>query len=190
MRTATALSTASANIANVNTIGYKAGHATFSTLLASALGSADISSAGVTAVQTQNVSQQGLLQTTNSPTDLAISGNGFFVVNNAATAPGSANSLYYTRAGNFTPDANGDLRNVGRLLSDGLGAGSDWQHPVRPQRHGRGQYQRAVRQGQSDDVDHLQGQSAVEHGGHIRLHRRRHECRDRDAGLPAHDQCL
>jgi len=108
-----ALSTASANIANVNTIGYKAGQATFSTLLASALGNGDISSAGVTTIQSQNVAEQGLLQTTSSPTDLAISGNGFFVVNTSATAPTAANSLYYTRAGNFVPDANGDLRNAG-----------------------------------------------------------------------------
>lgn len=108
-----ALSTASANIANVNTIGYKAGQATFSTLLASTLGTTDVSSAGVTVNQTQNVSEQGLLQTTASPTDLAISGNGFFVVNTNATAPNAANSLYYTRAGNFTPDGNGDLRNAG-----------------------------------------------------------------------------
>jgi len=108
-----ALSTASANIANVNTIGYKAGQATFSTLLASSLGDTDVSSATVTANMTQNVAQQGLLQTTSSPTDLAIAGNGFFVVNTQASTPGSANSLYYTRAGNFTPDASGDLRNAG-----------------------------------------------------------------------------
>lgn len=108
-----ALSTSSANIANVNTIGYKAGQATFSTLLASSLGDTDVSSATVTANMTQNVAQQGLLQTTSSPTDLAIAGNGFFVVNTQASSPGSANSLYYTRAGNFTPDANGDLRNAG-----------------------------------------------------------------------------
>ena len=108
----TALSTSSANIANVNTVGYKAGQSNFSTLLASSFGTADVSTAGVQSVQSQDVSQQGQLQTTSSPTDLAISGNGFFVVNNNDTAPGSANSLYYTRAGNFTPDANGNLRNA------------------------------------------------------------------------------
>lgn len=107
-----ALSAASANIANVNTVGYKAGEATFSTLLAASLGTGDVSSAGVTANMTQNVSQQGLLQTTSSPTDLAISGNGFFAVNTSPNSPGSANSLYYTRAGNFTPDATGNLKNA------------------------------------------------------------------------------
>lgn len=107
-----ALSAASANIANVNTIGYKTADSNFSTLLASALGSGDVSSAGVVANTSQNVSQQGNLQATNSPTDLAISGNGFFVVSKTATAPGTSQAAYYTRAGNFTPDANGNLRNA------------------------------------------------------------------------------
>ena len=108
----TALSTSSANIANVNTIGYKAGVSSFSTLLASTLGGGDVSSAGVTSSSSQNVAKQGLLQTTSSPTDLAISGNGFFVVNTKASAPGTANSLYYTRAGNFAPDESGNLVNA------------------------------------------------------------------------------
>lgn len=108
----TSLSTTSANIANVNTVGYKAGVSNFSTLLASTLGNSDVSGAGVMTSNSQQVAQQGQLQTTNSATDLAISGNGFFTVANSATAPTSANSLYYTRAGNFTPDANGNLRNA------------------------------------------------------------------------------
>lgn len=107
-----ALSTASANIANVNTVGYKAGGTAFSTLLASALGSGDISSAGVVGSTSQDVTQQGQIQTTSSPTDLAISGNGFFVVNTTPTAPANATSAYYTRAGNFTPDQNGNLVNA------------------------------------------------------------------------------
>jgi flagellar hook protein FlgE len=107
----TALGATSANIANLNTVGYKTGSTNFSTLLASAMGNSDVSSAGVSASTSQLVSQQGQLQSTNSSTDLALSGNGFFVVNTSPTSPGSANSLYYTRAGGFTPDANGNLRN-------------------------------------------------------------------------------
>jgi flagellar hook protein FlgE len=107
----TALGTTSANIANLNTVGYKTGSTNFSTLLASAMGNSDVSSAGVSASTSQLVAQQGQLQATNSSTDLALSGNGFFVVNTSPTSPGSANSLYYTRAGSFTPDANGNLRN-------------------------------------------------------------------------------
>ena len=103
-----ALSIASSNIANVNTIGYKTGQAAFSTLLAAAANSGDVSSSGVIANQRQNVSTQGLLTSTSSPTDLAISGNGFFVVGQQANAN---QSLYYTRAGDFAPDANGNPRN-------------------------------------------------------------------------------
>ena len=104
-----ALGVASSNIANVNTVGYKASQSQFSTLLASSSGAGDVSSAGVVAHATQNVSSQGLLTSTGSATDLAIQGNGFFVTSKQS---GSTQSLLYTRAGNFTPDENGDLRNA------------------------------------------------------------------------------
>jgi len=81
----TALSVASSNIANVNTVGYKSATSEFATLLASASSTGDTSSAGVIATAGQNVTQQGLLTTTSSATDLAISGNGFFVVSNSPT---------------------------------------------------------------------------------------------------------
>jgi flagellar hook protein FlgE len=103
-----ALSVSSSNIANVNTIGYKTGENVFSTLLTDSSGKGDISSAGVIAMTQQNISQQGLLQSTQSATDLGISGNGFFVVSQTPTAGGTQ---YYTRAGDFAPDASGNLRN-------------------------------------------------------------------------------
>src|SRR5690242_16503389 len=99
-----ALSTSSSNIANVNTIGYKTGQTNFSTLVAASMGAGDMSSIGVVTSNSQNVGQQGLLQTASSPTDMAISGNGFFVVSNSADGSGGQ---YYTRAGDFTPDSNG-----------------------------------------------------------------------------------
>jgi flagellar hook protein FlgE len=111
-----ALSIASSNIANVNTIGYKAGQNNFSTLLADSMGSGDVSAQGVISIGTQNVTQQGLLQTTQSPTDLGISGNGFFVVNQLADGTGRT---LYTRAGNFTPDSHGDLKNAAGFYLEG-----------------------------------------------------------------------
>jgi len=107
-----ALSVASANIANVNTVGYKTATADFSTLLASASTDSDSSSAGVVSSSGQNVMQQGLLQTTTSSTDLAISGSGFFVV-----SPTSADttSREYTRAGSFSTDSSGYLKNSAGL---------------------------------------------------------------------------
>ena len=65
---------------------------------------------GVRSAPYQHVGQQGLLQSTNSPTDIAIIGNGLFVVNEAAN-PALGNSYLFTRAGSFNPDSNGDLIN-------------------------------------------------------------------------------
>jgi len=104
-----ALSTTSSNIANVNTVGYKASESSFSTLLASS----DGTQSGVIANQAQRVTSQGPINGTQSPTDLAMQGNGFFVVN--ANPVGGAQSLLFTRAGNFTPDATGRLRNAANL---------------------------------------------------------------------------
>lgn len=106
-----ALSIASSNIANVNTVGYKAANANFSTLLASAMGSGDVSNSAVTASASQNVTVQGTPVQASLPTDMAISGNGFFVVTKSPAAAGSANSQFYTRAGDFSPDDSGNLVN-------------------------------------------------------------------------------
>jgi flagellar hook protein FlgE len=106
-----ALSATSSNIANVNTVGYKNQTIHFETYL-NVPGLAGNSSAGVSALIGQDVTTQGLPTSTSSPTDLSISGNGFFVVatNDSATA-----QQEYTRAGNFTPDENGNLRNAAGL---------------------------------------------------------------------------
>src|ERR1700743_3178405 len=74
-----ALSATSSNIANVNTVGYKDETANFETFL-NAPGLVGNASAGVAAVNGQDVTSQGLPTQTSSPTDLSISGNGFFVV--------------------------------------------------------------------------------------------------------------
>jgi flagellar hook protein FlgE len=108
---ARALNITSSNIANVNTVGYKTSSGAFSTFLASTLGGANQAlQAGVNVFNIQNVSEQGQLTSTGSSTDLAMSGNGFFVVD---TDPTAASPQYaYTRAGSFAPDANGFLRNA------------------------------------------------------------------------------
>src|ERR1700733_13092331 len=72
------------NIANVNTVGYKEGSATFETLVTNANNATAYSPGGVLSGNQQLVSTQGLLQTTSSPTDIAISGSGLFVVNQHA----------------------------------------------------------------------------------------------------------
>lgn len=93
------------NIANVNTIGYKRQNANFQALIAgNGLFFAAGGAAGI--VKQMNGAQGGLVNTT-SPTDIAISGSGFFPVSDQITGGG----IFYTRAGSFTPDADGNFRN-------------------------------------------------------------------------------
>ena len=126
-----ALSVSSSNIANVNTIGYKASGNAFSTLLASAVGTGDVSDAGVVANQAQQVTMQGGITSTQSPTDLAISGNGFFVVSPSLnSATGTSQSLLYTRAGNFTPDSAGNLQNASGFYLQGWPLAADGSVPT------------------------------------------------------------
>ncbi|MEI9931482.1 MAG: flagellar hook protein FlgE [Rhizomicrobium sp.] len=107
-----ALSIYSSNIANVNTVGYKTSSSAFATMLASATGTQGASDSSVMANAQQNIVQQGLLTATSSPTDLAISGNGFFQVSSSPSLQGQP---LYTRAGSFQPDAAGNLENTAGL---------------------------------------------------------------------------
>ena len=107
------MSVISNNIANVNTVGYKSSSANFSTLVTGSGSSDGSSSGGVSEVTTSNVSSQGTLESTSSSTDLAISGNGFFVVGtNASGSASTSNNFYYTRAGSFSENADGYLVNT------------------------------------------------------------------------------
>ncbi len=106
-----ALSVISNNIANVNTTGYKTSEAEFSTILASSTEAGSFAAGGVRGTAEQLISRQGLLQTSESATDLALSGSGFFVVTEGPESNADKTDLLYTRAGSFTQDANGFLRN-------------------------------------------------------------------------------
>ena len=93
------------NIANVNTTGYKASSTEFATLIAEGH-VLDYVPGSVTTVARRDVAAQGDLTYTKSATDLAISGNGFFMVQSSAGTP------YLTRAGSFVPNSNGELVNA------------------------------------------------------------------------------
>ncbi len=103
-----ALGMISDNISNVNTIGYKGTVARFQTLVTEASSTTTYSPGGVRSTPFQKIDRQGLLQGSSSPYDLAIIGNGMFVVNEDA-APGIGDDYLFTRAGNFAPNQNGDL---------------------------------------------------------------------------------
>lgn len=99
------LSTVADNIANSDTTGYKRSSTEFSTLIMPSAGGA-YNSGGVTTTVRSAVSSQGVLQYTTSVSDLAVNGDGFFVVQDASGTP------YLTRAGSFVPDAQGRLVNA------------------------------------------------------------------------------
>ncbi|GLQ48869.1 flagellar hook protein FlgE [Dyella flava] len=96
------LNVISNNIANAGTVGFKGSTAQFAEVYA--VTGLNLSSSAVgSGAELTNVEQQfsqGDLETTNGSLDMAISGNGFFVVNN-----GSGNQ--YTRDGAFTENSNG-----------------------------------------------------------------------------------
>lgn len=104
------------NIANVNTIGFKMGRAVFQDLMSQTLigGKTPTDSRGginprqvgngVYLAAVDNIFTSGVLKSTNSTTDLAIQGNGFFVVRGEGVSEN-----YYTRAGDFNFDNTNTL---------------------------------------------------------------------------------
>jgi flagellar hook protein FlgE len=112
------------NIANVNTTGYKRNEASFSSLVTQAGRSTIYSPGGVRASTEQTVNQQGTPQQTASSTDVAISGSGFFVVQQSPTGSSGQETLY-TRAGSFSEDENGYLRNSNGFYLMGWEIGDD-----------------------------------------------------------------
>ena len=108
-----ALGVIGANIANVNTGAYKAGNISFATVLGETGANGGVKVWGMSKTWSQ-----GALEYTSSTTDLAIIGNGLFVVK------GSDGSDYYSRAGAFFFDKNGQLVNEDGYKVQGLAIAS------------------------------------------------------------------
>ena len=140
------------DIANVNTIGYKSARTTFKdslTQLQRGASGAGGGAGGANAAQVglgvplgsiDNLMQGGALQSTGNPLDVAIQGEGFFrVATSTATPPTPGTNFEYTRAGNFTTNADGYLRHPGRLLrrqgQDAGGAATAAPDPARRRRN-------------------------------------------------------
>ena len=101
------LTVISNNLANVNTVGYKGARMDFEDVMSqdypTSAGIAQIGR-GVRVAAIFNDFSQGAFSTTSESTDMAISGNGFFVVKVMGE-----DVQYYTRAGNFRFDSDGYL---------------------------------------------------------------------------------
>jgi flagellar hook protein FlgE len=115
------------NIANVNTYGFKKGRTIFKDLVSQQISGASAPIAntrggvnpkqvglGTQLAAIDTIHTQGSLQTTGRTLDLAISGDGFFVLGNGVTGT-TINGPVYTRAGNFYLDQNGDIVNADGL---------------------------------------------------------------------------
>jgi len=119
------------NIANVNTVGFKAGRVMFKDILSQSVSGVTQPDAGVTGgvnakqiglgvalASIDTVHTPGSAMTTNVPTDVRIDGDGFFAISN-----GDAEVPLLSRAGNFTLDSLGQLVNGdGMFVLDSGGA--------------------------------------------------------------------
>ena len=101
----TRLGTVADNIANSGTNGYKRASVEFSSLVIPNSGTSYVSGGVATQVR-YAISESGNLQYTTSATDLAVKGDGFFVVQNSNGQP------FLSRAGSFVPDGDGRLINA------------------------------------------------------------------------------
>ncbi len=137
----TSLDVVGNNIANLDTTGFKSGRTEFGDILSQTLAGASAPTPstvsgpggtnpmqvglGVNIASIDTLFTQGADQETGVPTDVALDGSGFFMVSPAATSstptiggysttPVNTSPVYYTRAGNFTVDASGNL-----VLPDG-----------------------------------------------------------------------
>jgi flagellar hook protein FlgE len=103
----TAIDVTGNNLANLDTIAFKASEVSFHDLvtqsISAGLGNTQVGF-GVGTPTTAALFTQGALQTTGGTLDAAIQGDGFFVIQ------GPEGSTEYTRAGNFQTDENGDLQ--------------------------------------------------------------------------------
>lgn len=127
-----ALAAVSDNIANVNTVGYKRAQAVFSPMYESQGVTSRYSSGGVTTNNRFQISTGGLLTPGTSPTDLAIAGNGFFVVRPVAANVNATDPVLFTRSGSFAADSQGNLRNDAGLFLYGWPVAADGSVTTNP----------------------------------------------------------
>lgn len=120
------------NIANVNTVGFKAGRVMFKDILSQSMSGVTASAEGeqggvnakqiglgVTVAAIDTLHTPGSAMTTGKSTDLRIDGDGFFAV----SPGGDGEQVYLTRAGNFDLDANRQLVNADGMFVLDSGGG-------------------------------------------------------------------
>lgn len=109
---ASAMAVISDNISNINTVSFKRGVTDFTALLNAQTQNSFYNAGGVFSSTRRLVDVQGSLEQSRSTTDLAIAGAGFFVVGENDNPLTSGGSVAFTRAGSFTTDSEGYLKNA------------------------------------------------------------------------------
>ncbi len=97
------------NIANLNTVGFKKGRSTFADTLYESVatqGGTDQMGRGMAVGDVSQNFAQGSFESTGNTTDLSIGGDGFFIMRQS-----NSENTFYTRAGNFFFDKDGQLVN-------------------------------------------------------------------------------
>jgi flagellar hook protein FlgE len=125
----TKMSTIGDNLANVNTYGFKGSRIDFVDLMSATIGTAAGTGEVGRGVRVGSVVtdySQGGLETTSSSTDMAISGNGFFMLKQKSQVASNGRVLntgnqttYYSRAGDFSFDSDGYLVSTTGLAVQG-----------------------------------------------------------------------
>ncbi len=115
------------NIANSNTVGFKAERTSFSDIMSSSIGAGAYGQVGrgTKVASIMPVFTQSSFDTTSNPTDLAIDGRGFFVVKDP-----KAENLFYTRAGDFIFNKDGLLVNPDGYVVQGWRVDETTGEPV------------------------------------------------------------
>jgi flagellar hook protein FlgE len=107
------------NIANVNTVGFKSSRVSFQDILSQTLSGNNQIGLGVEMSAITKTFTQGAFETTGNALDLAISGNGFFIVEDPELG-----MTYYTRDGQFSIDKDGYIVSADGLRLQGYMASS------------------------------------------------------------------
>ena len=142
--TSLAIDTTSNNIANANTVGYKAGEYVFADQFVKAVNPADTARVGMgtQALKVRRPMLQGTITNSANPLDLAISGKGMFRLLQGTTDTNCGNcgtdlpqvdckpnvdpsGVYYTRNGQFGLDKNGYIVNENGMYLTGFQASAD-----------------------------------------------------------------
>src|SRR5579862_6679433 len=109
------LSVTSNNLSNVATVGFKGSRTEFADLFASTQQGAIATGNGVAVSEIAQQFTQGNIETTGNTLDMAVSGNGFFVLSNNG-------ALNYTRDGEFQLNSSGEVVNAEGLALQGYPA--------------------------------------------------------------------